>query len=156
MKHRHPFRRLGALACAAALALSLLPAAAMAANGPTPAVSTNEGGIYNGNWAVTIHSYLYQDGENLIRVEYDPGQKMYSSNTGETKVLRPEQIIVETYNSAFQLLESRTLEMELPIWGGFFAGEDYNFVIFGQENPSESDRVEVIRVVKYDKDWNRL
>ena len=156
MKHRHPFRRLGALACAAALALSLLPAAAMAANGPPPAVSTNEGGIYNGNWAVTIHSYLYQDGENLIRVEYDPGQKMYSSNTGETKVLRPEQIIVETYNSAFQLLESRTLEKELPIWGGFFAGEDYNFVIFGQENPSESDRVEVIRVVKYDKDWNRL
>ena len=104
MKHAHLSRRLGALACTAALALSLLSAAGAASSGLTPAVSTNEGGIYNGNWAVTIHSYLYQDGENLVRVEYDPGQKMYYSNTGETKVLRPEQIIVETYNSAFQLL----------------------------------------------------
>ena len=156
MRHRHPFRRLGALTCTAALVLALLPAAGAAAGGLTPAESTNAGGIYNGYHACPAEAYLYQDGENLIRMEYDPGQKIISASTGEITMLRPEQIIVETYNSRFQLLESRTLEKELPIWGGFFAGADYNFVIFGQANLNEDDSVEVVRVVKYDKNWNRL
>ena len=42
------------------------------------------------------------------------------------------------------------------LWGGFFAGEKYNFFIFGQENPSQNNDTEVIRVVKYSKDWKRL
>lgn len=70
--------------------------------------------------------------------------------------LTPTTLVVETYDSHFQLKETRELEVELPIWGGFFAGEDYNFVVFGQENPSESDSAEVVRVVKYSKSWERL
>ena len=38
----------------------------------------------------------------------------------------------------------------------FYAGEDCNFLIFGQKNLSESESQEVIRVVKYSKDWERL
>ena len=144
-----------ALALAIALPLAMPPVSA-AGTEAAPAESTNQGGTYRGNSADPISSYLYQDGQNLVRIEYDEGQFIYDVTTGETTVLRPEQIVVETYNSDFQLLESRRLEKELPLWGGFFAGEDYNFLVFGQENPSERDSVEVIRVVKYDKDWNRL
>ena len=64
--------------------------------------------------------------------------------------------MAEDYSPDFQYLSGRTIPMELSRWGGFFAGADYNFFVFGQENPSESDSTEVIRVVKYSKDWQRL
>lgn len=94
--------------------------------------------IYN-TWHHTVESYLYDNGSGLTRVEYAGGN-----------------VIIEQYDYSFQFKSGGTIAPELPIWGGFFAGEEYNFLIFGQENPDEDDSVEVIRVVKYDKDWNRL
>ena len=148
-------QRVLSLFLALVMGLSLMSGAAMAAGSPADETK-NIDSTYNGNWAVPVNSYLYQDGENLVRVEHDQGWNMINSNTGEVTVMRPEQIIVQTYSPQFRLLDSRIMELELPIWGGFFAGETYNFCVFGQENPSESDSVEVIRVVKYDKQWNRL
>ena len=148
-------QRVLSLFLALAVGLSLLSGAAMAAGSPMDETK-NIDSTYNGNWAVPVNSYLYQDGENLVRVEHDRGWNMINSNTGEVTVMRPEQLIVQTYSPQFRLLDSRIMELELPLWGGFFAGETYNFCVFGQENPSESDSTEVIRVVKYDKQWNRL
>ena len=148
-------QRVLSLFLALVMGLSLMSGAAMAAGSPADETK-NIDSTYNGNWAVPVNSYLYQDGENLVRVEHDQGWNMINSNTGEVTVMRPEQIIAQTYSPQFRLLDSRIMELELPIWGGFFAGETYNFCVFGQENPSESDSVEVIRVVKYDKQWNRL
>ena len=54
------------------------------------------------------------------------------------------------------LTESRQIPMELEKFGGFLAGEDYNYVVFGQDNTAESDAAEVVRVVKYSKDFARL
>lgn len=87
-----------------------------------------------------VKSYLYvrSDG-NYTRVEAMNGK-----------------VAVEVYDKDFQLLTSDTVPMELSLFGGFFAGESCNFLIFGQTNPSESDSTEVIRVVKYSKDWERL
>ncbi|MBM6723349.1 S-layer homology domain-containing protein [Pseudoflavonifractor phocaeensis] len=148
-------QRVLSLFLALAVGLSLLSGAAMAAGSPMDETK-NIDSTYNGNWAVPVNSYLYQDGENLVRVEHDRGWNMINSNTGEVTVMRPEQLIVQTYSPQFRLLDSCIMELELPLWGGFFAGETYNFCVFGQENPSESDSTEVIRVVKYDKQWNRL
>ncbi len=95
---------------------------------------------YNWNWADTVKSYLYENqAGGVTRVEYINGK-----------------IVAEDYNNSFKLCASRIIPMELPIWGGFYAGENYNFIIFGQENPSEDDNKEVVRVVKYSKDWKRL
>ena len=66
------------------------------------------------------------------------------------------KVVIEDYDSAFQIQSAKEIDMELPIWGGFFAGEDYNFLVFGQENKDENDNQEVIRVVKYSKDWERI
>ena len=132
----------------------MLPAAWAAE--PTPLKSTIAGGTYNGNWAVPIDAYLYQDGDNLVRVENFKGVKIVDAQGNFMKWSAYPRLVAETYDSNFQLISSVDLEMELDLWGGFYAGEDYNFVIFGQENPSEDDNAEVIRVVKYDKDWNRL
>ena len=136
MRSTPRWRRLGALACAAALVLSLVPGTAAAAG---PAQSRNIHKNDYTTWSKPVTSYLYEHNGGLTRVEYTGGQ-----------------IVVEDYDSSFALQSSRTVPMELSLWGGFFAGEDYNFLIFGQSNPSESDSAEVIRVVKYDKDWNRL
>lgn len=87
----------------------------------------------------TVKSYLYDNGSGVTRVEYYDGK-----------------VIIENYDSNLRYQAGWTLDPELPIWGGFYAGEKYNFLIFGQENPNEDDSVEVIRVVKYDKAWNRL
>lgn len=150
---RQSFRLLSCL-CVLAMAISMLPAAWAAE--PTPLKSTIAGGTYNGNWAVPIDAYLYQDGDNLVRVENFQGVKIVDAQGNFMKWSAYPRLVAETYDSNFQLISSVDLEMELDLWGGFYAGEDYNFAIFGQENPSEDDNAEVIRVVKYDKDWNRL
>ena len=95
---------------------------------------------YNFYRANPMKSYLYErkDG-GFTRVEAVNGS-----------------VVVEAYDQDFQLLTSSTVPMELSLFGGFFAGESYNFLVFGQNNPTESDSQEVIRVVKYSKDWERL
>lgn len=150
---RRTLRLLSCL-CVLAMAISLLPAAWAAE--PTPLKSTVAGGTYNGNWAVPIDAYLYQDGDNLVRVENFKGVKIVDTKGNFIKWSAYPRLVAETYDSNFRLISSVDLDMELDLWGGFYAGEDYNFLIFGQENPSENDNAEVIRVVKYDKNWNRL
>ena len=92
-------------------------------------------------WGNTVKSYLMenQDG-TLTRVEYVSG-------TG---------VLVETYSAAGSPDSTLILEAELSIFGGFYAGEEYNFLVFGQNNPEEDGNVEVMRIVKYSKSWNRL
>lgn len=151
------FLRFTASLCSLALALALSPAVFAAGS---PAVSDNSMtsgyGTTQSYHARPVTSYLFENPQgNLTRVEYIANQLWRTiGNTIETKW--EKSILVEDYTPDFQFLSSRTIPMELDIWGGFFAGEKYNFFIFGQNNPSENDRAEVIRVVKYDKSWNRL
>ena len=67
-----------------------------------------------------------------------------------------EKVIVERYSESFQYQGGMEIAYELPIFGAFYNGAKYNFLVFGQENSEESDEAEVLRIVKYDKDWNRL
>ena len=145
MKRQRSFPRVLSLLLCLAMALSLAPTAWAAK--PQAAASTNiNTQNYNDTYhASTVKSYLYEnESGGLTRVEY-----IYDYNTGG-------KVIVEDYDSGFVIQSSRTIAPELPVWGGFFAGEDYNFLIFGQNNEEENDSKEVIRVVKYDKNWNRL
>ena len=65
-------------------------------------------------------------------------------------------LIVETYTEDFKRINYKLIDQELPIFGGVYATEDNYFVISGQQNPDEFDSCEVIRVIKYDKNWNRI
>lgn len=141
-------KKILSLALALLLTLSLAPAAA-AGGGPSPAITDNFGDQnYDGYRGSRSCSYLFENASGgLTRVEYIP--KSRDSDV-------PDHITVEDYDSSFAILSQADIETELPIWGGFFAGERYNFVITGQSNENEDDSVEVIRVTRYSKDWQRL
>ncbi len=67
-----------------------------------------------------------------------------------------ESVVVTFWSRDFRQTGQRQLAMELPTFGGFFHGETYNYLVFGQRNEAESNEAEVFRVVKYDHDFNRV
>ena len=92
-------------------------------------------------WADVINYYIYDNGNNTFNtVDYNN-----------------KEITVSTYNSSgYKLLDTKSVPFELEKFGGFYSGKKYNYIVFGQNNAEESDSKEVIRIVKYDKDFNRL
>ncbi|MDE7431349.1 MAG: hypothetical protein K2N34_05485 [Lachnospiraceae bacterium] len=98
------------------------------------------------SWAYNAKSYVYQNGiGGLTRVFID--NVHYNENP---------VIYVEEYDGSFTLQAKRDIPRELPLYGGFYAGAEYNYLFFGQTNKSEDNNAEVIRVVKYSKSWERL
>lgn len=105
----------------------------------SPVVSNNKGKQNYTKWSVPATSYLTKnEGGTVTRVEYVK-----------------DKVYAETYSSDRKLLDQKKILAELPLFGGFYAGKNNYFLVFGQGNPKEDDSVEVIRVVKYDKEWNR-
>ena len=107
-------------------------------------LSKNE---YIWNYAHTVNSYLVENSDSsLTRIEY--------IEDSETKA---NEVLIETYSSdATELLSTKTLSLELPIFGGFYSGKEYNYLVFGCTNLEEDDNAEVVRIVKYSKLWERL
>lgn len=136
------------------ISVSLLIAAAMLFGG-APVVETQAAKAvcetYEGRnveaqnylrWASTIKSYLtaLPDGR-LMRVQYG---------------LYIEGLLVEYYDREYNLLETKIVQEELPIFGGFYACGDYYYVVTGQTNTEESDTKEIYRITKYRQDWTKV
>lgn len=157
-------KRILSLSLAFAMALSLVTIPAAAAETATPATSSNILNMrYSGNLGNTICSYLFENQfGGLTRVEYHAVEEEplivrdKDGNIIKYQSRETPGVTVEEYDSNFQLTRSLRIAPELPIWGGFFAGQDYNFLIYGANNYIEDDNAEVIRVVKYTKDWKRV
>lgn len=66
------------------------------------------------------------------------------------------EVQLETCAASGAWTGSKTIPLELEKCGGFYeSGENY-FLAFGQDNMEEDSGKTVYRVVKYDKNWNRL
>ena len=81
------------------------------------------------------------------------------TNTGYLRVFCREsdrQIVVEHYSNAFALTARQYIDMELPYWGGFYAGANAYYIVEGQLNTQEDNAAEVFRVIKYDTSFRRL
>lgn len=111
-------------------------------------VTTTENGFTSSNyldqsyntWGTPLNSYLVENSDGTIsRIE----------NTNNN-------ILIETYNSDYKLQSSTNVAMELTLFGGYFSGVTYNYLVFGQENKNEDNSVEVYRIVQYTKDWQRV
>ncbi len=93
-------------------------------------------------WSDTVKSYLTLcDNGNYMRVQ---------AGAIEGKLL------VEYYSSDFEPLSTKLIDSELPIFGAFYDSGNNYYVLSGQENPKQNDSLEVFRITKYDKNWNKI
>lgn len=131
-------------------------------SGPGPTESDNDNAR---SWDWVLHplqtSYCLVDGDGVYtRVEYQERLTTVVSFDFSTRRADIQKynsyLLVERYDSDFCFLDSRELMSELPLWGGFYSGEAYNFLVYGQKNSAEDSSAEVLRIVKYSKDWERL
>lgn len=92
------------------------------------------------NWTEKVYNYLLKVDGQYMRVHLKQDGTAY----------------IEYFDAAYHFVKQKVIESELPIAGGFYAGRDNYYLIYGQENRKESDHVEVVRIVKYDRNWKRL
>lgn len=135
-----------------------------AASTPNPRKSET---IHGSNTAAGMWSYNYSPYEKWS----SPAASCLTMNDDGTltRIEADEEdaiIRVETYSqSNHELQTAKNLSMKTPwdgysgetfsnpIFGGFFLGKTYNYVFLGQKNTEQSDGKQVIRIVRYDKDW---
>lgn len=70
------------------------------------------------------------------------------SDTRQTKIT--------SFDKDFNEIAVHPIKFELNTLKGAYWGEKYNFLIFTQNNDEETDGKEVLRLVKFTKDWERL
>lgn len=110
-------------------------------NCDAPSFSNIGNNNYVGNWARISKSYISDVGDGTI-------MKAQVSSCLDDDGNDAYNIYVEYLDENLNFLKSDTIAGELPIFGGFYENEDYYFVLSGQENPDESDDVEVFRITK--------
>lgn len=96
---------------------------------------------YITNYARTVKSYIEETDNGFRRIEYYDYDKV---------------LYIENYNKDYTLLSTLTFEKTGYIFGGCYIGAQYNYLVWGQTNPDESDEKEVLLIEKYSKDWKTL
>lgn len=92
-------------------------------------------------WAKPIQSYLTYENGTYMRVQAGADANGY---------------VVEYFDSSFTITGRKIVPQELPLFGGFYEMNGNYYILSGQTNKNESDSVEVYRITKYTKDWNRV
>ena len=140
---------IGILAALCFVASLFVPANAMAATQQNQVLSTNKwANEYSWNWASTVKSDLTELSDGRYeRVEWVSDALYVEHYSDSYRFLDAAKITASTYTptGATQV-----------IWGGYFAGSQFNFVVTGQPNDNDSDSIVVMRVTKYSKNWNYL
>ncbi|MFR0950656.1 MAG: hypothetical protein ACLSFT_09075 [Ruminococcus callidus] len=104
----------------ATITITVLPHTKSAADGiktTTGASSINLSANNYSGWSSTVNSYLTKNEDGtLTRGEH----------------IRNKGFVIEHYSADFQLLDSQTISDELKLFGGYYSGSDYNFLVYGQ------------------------
>ncbi len=109
-------------------------------------ISKDNQTVNNTNWNTydtysdVVRSYLVQMEKGFMQVGF----------VGNYNVM------ITYVDDNFEVIDEKTVTIELPLWGGFYAGSDNYFIVSGQNNLSEDKNLEVLRVDKYDKAWNTV
>ena len=119
------------------VAVTGLCAAVSAADGVTSKnIHTNNYEKYG----TVVESDLYENNGALERVEYINGS-----------------VVIEKYSLEGDFVSAvRTITPPLSIYGGFYSGENYNYLVFGAPNYNDDNSVEVVRLQKYTKTWQLI
>ncbi len=96
-------------------------------------------GIDNISKGDITYSYLETTNDGFMRVFYNNSK-----------------ICLEYYDNDLVLKSKKQIPLELPIWGGFYKGNDAYYVVEGKNNTDCVDGTEVVRIIKYDTDWKKI
>ena len=100
---------------------------------------------------------LLPTADNNLSVGLIDASKLVATDSGYMRVFYDgNKIGIEYYDNNFNIQSKKSINMELERWGGFFAGKNAYYVVEGQSNEAEKDDAEVIRVIKYNKNWKKL
>ncbi len=105
----------------------------------TPAMWDNASGQNYKVWSNVVQSYL------------EP-----TADGGYLRIQGGSYVLVEKYDKDFAFVSSFSIATELPLFGGYYNDGTYRYIVTGQQNKEENNSKEVLRVVKYDKNWKRL
>lgn len=162
-------QRILSLLLSVVMVLALIPAGAAAAKVDKMSLDSNMNWSDADNFGAYDYStskpktgysmgfYTIDNGDGTVSgLVVPPAYQKYDKATNSFKWVRSDKFYVEQYDANGNVVSSKTLDMELPLFGAFLAGEKYNYMAFGQSNPTGSSSQEVWRIVQYDKNWNRL
>ncbi len=130
------------LAAITALTMTvILAVGASAATSPDQSTTRLGGAVgYNQSandyltYARTIKSYIEETDKGFRRIEY------YNN-----------KLTIEEYDKSFALKSTKTITKNSYIFGGYYQGSDYCYLVWGQNNPEENDNQEVLLIEKYTK-----
>ena len=112
------------------------------------ALSNNLWGNDYPTYGATVKSTLNPlPSGGLERVEWINNRLIVEEYTQSFTFVSGKEILANTYTP------SDVAAGQGAIWGGFYSGASFNYVVTGQENYSENDGLTVIRVTQYTKDW---
>lgn len=81
---------------------------------------------------------------------------LVATSDGYMRVFQKNKIVgIEYYDNQFKIKSRKTIPMEMEYWGGFFSGSDSYYLVEGNSNKAENDSAEVIRIIRYDKNWKK-
>lgn len=103
--------------------------------------ASNGMGQYSSNWSHPDNTYYYQSGGklNVVCVQNNGNLKIY------------------TLSSSFKVKKTKTVKLKYDVWGGFYQGTDGNlYVAVGYQNPKESRKKTVVKVIQYNSNWKKL
>ena len=105
---------------------------------------------------MSLRAYAYSD-PNPYSNLYDANSSyLIATESGYERVYYDgDKVRMETYDKLFNRIGGKNFDLELELWGGFYAGTDAYYFVEGQKNYAQNNNAEVIRVIKYDKNWNR-
>ena len=75
---------------------------------------------------------------------------------GYMRVYVDKTVYIEYYDEKLNILSKKSIELELPMWGGFYAAKEAYYLVEGQRNSDCKNGTEVVRIIKYDKNWKRV
>ncbi len=91
-------------------------------------------------WASPMKSFISENADGTL--------SCVSSNN--------DAVYIDTYDvSTEKFISRKTVSAELPLFGGYYSSDKYNYLVFGADNLDCSDDVEVMRVVRYTKNWQK-
>ncbi len=110
--------------------------------------SINSNIVYDDRWAKPKPDYIfYEEGYYfLVYPKYNEKSKS-SRHSGA-------EVVIEKLSPNMEIIDTFHIPFHGEKFGGFYQGKEYNYFLFGNNNPKENDNAVVLTLLKTDRQFN--